>query len=93
MPPTNAPSACCPELRQAEVQDCFCIVGQLTSAMYPYADSSSRKSHLEDYSKIAKAVLAGDASKAEKEMSGHVGRMIDSVQGMPDSAFPRAYDR
>jgi DNA-binding GntR family transcriptional regulator len=55
-----------------------------------YRDLNSRHSDVEDFAAVARAVLAGDASAAEKASTAHHRRVQRALQDMPDDAFPRA---
>ena len=54
-----------------------------------YLDADNRRVHLDDYARVARAVLAGDARQAEKVMCQHIRAMRKAVAELPDSAFPR----
>ncbi len=57
-----------------------------------YLGLKDRKTHISEYSAIAKAVLAGDAKKADKAMRLHLKGQFDMLAELPDSAFPEHRD-
>ena len=58
-----------------------------------YRSSDGRSSDVEDFAGIARAVLAGDASAAEKASAAHDRRVLKGLLEMPDEAFARTSDR
>lgn len=56
---------------------------QIQSAL----DNENRIKHLQHYSAIATAVVAGDAKKAEKLAREHIRDLCDVVRAMPDGIF------
>ena len=52
-----------------------------------FLDNTDRYRHLAEYSAIAKAVMAGNPSKASRLMCSHIARMRLLVLEMPDLAF------
>jgi DNA-binding GntR family transcriptional regulator len=57
-----------------------------------YLGASDRKMHITEYAAIAKAVLAGDAKKADKAMRLHLRGQHDMLADLPESAFPEHRD-
>lgn len=57
-----------------------------------YLGAKDRKKHITEYAAIAKAVLAGDAKKADKAMRLHLRGQHDMLADLPDSAFPEHRD-
>ena len=57
-----------------------------------YRDLNSRHSDVEDFASVARAVLAGNASAAEKASTAHHRRVQRALLDMPNDAFPRAND-
>ena len=57
-----------------------------------YLGLKDRQLHIAEYAAIAKAVLAGDAKKADKAMRLHLGGQLDMLADLPDSAFPERRD-
>tara|TARA_R110000850_G_scaffold137437_1_gene258612 strand:+ start:327 stop:1067 length:741 start_codon:yes stop_codon:yes gene_type:complete len=57
-----------------------------------YLGASDRKMHITEYAAIARAVLAGDAKKADKAMRLHLRGQHDMLADLPDSAFPEPRD-
>ncbi|MES2174988.1 MAG: GntR family transcriptional regulator [Pseudomonadota bacterium] len=53
-----------------------------------YLGAGDRKIHITEYAAIAKAVLAGDAKKADKAMRLHLKGQHDMLASLPESAFP-----
>jgi DNA-binding GntR family transcriptional regulator len=54
-----------------------------------FRDVSARRSDVDDFAAVARAVLAGKASAAEKASSAHHRRVQRALFDMPDDAFPR----
>jgi DNA-binding GntR family transcriptional regulator len=54
-----------------------------------FRDVDDRRTNVDDFADVAKAVLAGDRKAAEKACLAHNRRMRDAIQQMPDEAFPR----
>jgi DNA-binding GntR family transcriptional regulator len=54
-----------------------------------FRDGDDRRTNVDDFAAVAKAVLAGDAKEAEKASLAHNRRMRRAIQQMPDEAFPR----
>ena len=55
-----------------------------------FANEEERREHREGYSRIAAAVLDGDAKSAEKAMIAHNHHQRQTFATLPDSAFPPA---
>jgi DNA-binding GntR family transcriptional regulator len=58
----------------------------------PFLQVENRRRHLEDYERVTKAVLGGDAKQASKLMCQHIQRMGQAIGKLPDEAFPRSTD-
>jgi DNA-binding GntR family transcriptional regulator len=54
-----------------------------------FRDVSARRSDVDDFAAVARAVLAGEASAAGKASSAHHRRVQRALVDMPDDAFPR----
>ena len=54
----------------------------------PYLTSLDRRTRLDEYSAITRAVLAGDSKLAEKAMRQHMNGMQQRIASFPDEAFP-----
>ena len=54
-----------------------------------FRDVDDRRTNVDDFADVAKAVLAGDRKAAEKACLAHNRRMRDAIQQMPHEAFPR----
>lgn len=54
-----------------------------------YRDLNSRHSDVEDFAAVARGVLAGDPSTAEKASTAHHRRVQRALLEMPNDAFPR----
>lgn len=61
----------------------------LRAQIQSFLDASNRREHLDDYSAVAKAVLAGDAKAAEKVLAMHLRRVREILLELPDVVFPR----
>jgi DNA-binding GntR family transcriptional regulator len=53
-----------------------------------YLGPEDRTRHLEDYARVAKAVLAGKPGEAEKAIRLHLRTICEAAAGLPDAAFP-----
>jgi DNA-binding GntR family transcriptional regulator len=53
-----------------------------------YLGLEDRSRHLDDYARVTRAVLAGNAKEAEKTMCLHLRRMREVAEALPDAAFP-----
>lgn len=56
----------------------------------PYITERQRARHFKEYELIANAVLAGNATKAERETQMHLHRRRQHLATLPDSAFAAA---
>lgn len=54
-----------------------------------YRDGDARRSDVDDFAAVARAVLAGNPSAAARAASAHHRRIQRSLHGMPDEAFSR----
>lgn len=57
-----------------------------------YRGTDSRNSDVNDFAAIARAVLAGDPSAAEKASAAHDRRVLRSQLELPEEAFPHTGD-
>jgi DNA-binding GntR family transcriptional regulator len=53
-----------------------------------YRNLNARRSDVDDFAAVARAVLAGDAGAAERASAAHHRRVQRSLLDMPDEAFP-----
>jgi DNA-binding GntR family transcriptional regulator len=60
--------------------------------MKSYLDPEDRPHHLQDYARIAKAVLDGSPREAEKALRQHIRTSRESAANLPDAAFPPVID-
>jgi len=54
-----------------------------------YRSSDARKTDIDDFAAVARAVLAGDPAAAEKALAAHDKRVLRVLLEMPNEAFPR----
>jgi len=57
-----------------------------------FADAENRIQHLEDYSRIANAVAAGNVKEAERTMMQHMRNMKKALDRLPDEAFANSVE-
>lgn len=53
-----------------------------------YRNADARNSDVDDFSAVARAVLAADPAAAEKASAAHDRRVLKSLRELPDEAFP-----
>ena len=59
----------------------------LRMQVYSYLGAKDRSLHIEEYAAISRAVLDGNAKRAEKLMTQHIRRMRQAVANLPDETF------